>query len=350
MFEIAERLIAAADAGRVLAVATAVSIDGSAPRTVATSMAYDGHSVIGSIAGGCVEAAVIAECELVLADGQPRVVDYGVSDESAFAVGLTCGGQLRIQIELLKDATADELRRYLGGRSAAISLVLPRLQGGPLELNDLTASALRRIDAERRARIALGNSALVVVDCEDETLEVFFEVSAPAPQMIIFGAMEFSAALSVAAQMLGYRVIVCDPRPLFATAERLPGAEIVVAWPTTWLTAAEVDDRSVICVLSHDARFDAELIAIALASRAGYVGAMGSRATHDRRMASLREIGVAEMCLDRLHSPIGLDIGASTVEETAIAILAEVIATRTGAPAVSLTQTQGAIHRASLTR
>lgn len=293
MHEIADRLLAAHAAGRRLAVATAISIEGSAPRTVGTSMAFDGEAVMGSIAGGCVEGAVVETCELVLADGVPRTVEFGVSDETAFSVGLTCGGQLRIHTQLLTDELADALRRQ---------------------------------------------SAIEVCG--------FVDRAPVARRMIVFGAMEFSVALASAAAALGYRVTVCDPRPLFATSARFPAAELVVAWPTVYLAGTEVDARTVICVLSHDARFDAELIALALSLPVGYVGAMGSRTTHDRRVASLRERGVTDDTLARLHSPIGLDIGASTPEETAISILAEVLASRTDTTALSLTVTTGAIHSA----
>ncbi|CAN5172736.1 hypothetical protein BH09ACT2_BH09ACT2_05040 [soil metagenome] len=292
MFEIADRLLAAAAVGSRLAVATAVSIDGSAPRTVGTSMAFDGTSVIGSIAGGCVEGAVVETCELVLSDGIPRTVEYGVSDESAYSVGLTCGGKLRIHVQILDD--------------------------------DLISA----LAAQRDLDVCAG----------------FTERAPVERHLIVFGAMEFSAALSSAAQVLGYRVTVCDPRSLFTTPARFPGAEIVVSWPTVWFETAEVDDRTVICVLSHDARFDAELIALALDSPAAFVGAMGSRRTHDRRVASLRERGVSEEAIARLRSPIGLDLGASTVEETAVAILAEVIASRSAASALPLSTTAGAIH------
>ncbi|CAN5451773.1 hypothetical protein BH10ACT4_BH10ACT4_12750 [soil metagenome] len=294
MFEIVDRLLAAVAAGSRLAVATAVSIDGSAPRTVGTSMAFDGASVIGSIAGGCVEGAVVDTCELVLADGVTRTVEYGVSDETAYSVGLTCGGRLRIQVQLLTDDLVEALQ------------------------------------TRREIEVCSGFTERPPVD----------------RHLIVFGAMEFSAALSTAAQVLGYRVTVCDPRPLFTTTERFPGADVIVAWPTAWFETAEVDARTVICVLSHDARFDAELVALALASPAGFVGAMGSRRTHDRRVASLRERGVDAESIARLRSPIGLDLGGSTVEETAVAILAEVIAARSGASALPLSATAGEIHRA----
>jgi xanthine dehydrogenase accessory factor len=173
---------------------------------------------------------------------------------------------------------------------------------------------------------------------------VFFEVGTPPAHMILFGAMEFSVALAKAASLLGYRVTVCDPRGLFATPERFPTAEVVVEWPTTWLARTPVDERTVICVLAHDDRFDAEIIAQSLELPVGFVGAMGSRRTHERRLASLRDRGVSEGRIARLHSPIGLDLGASTPEETAVSILAEVLAARTGATAEPLRGTSGSIH------
>jgi len=292
MFEIADRILAAFDAGNRLAVATAIEITGSAPRPVGTSMAYDGSAVIGSIAGGCVEGAVVETCESVLADGIARTVDYGFSDETAFDVGLTCGGQLRIHVQLVTSEMADALR----------------------DQRDI------------------------------EVCREFTERPVEAARMIILGAMEFSAALAAAARVVGYRVTVCDPRALFATPERFLGCEIVVGWPPEYLAETAIDDRTVICVLSHDARFDAEAIDVALSSRAAYVGAMGSRLTHDRRVASLIEREVHPDRLARLHSPIGLDLGASTPQETAVAILAEVLAARMDATALPLTVTNGAIH------
>jgi xanthine dehydrogenase accessory factor len=366
MFEIADRLLAALDAtGRPIAVATAVSITGSAPRTVGTSMAYTGDVVIGSIAGGCVEGAVVGVCEDVLTDGAARTVEYGVSDDTAYSVGLTCGGQLRIHVQLVDPDSdiAAQLRVAVAGGAAGIASVVSDgivvIDGagssvihypthGELHIGDVPRAADRfahRVAAELETRILLGETALGTINCEGELLETFFEVSAAPARMIIFGAMEFSSALSQAAAVMGYRVTVCDPRSLFATAERFPTAEVVVAWPPNYLQSTAIDERTVICVLSHDDRFDTELVALALASPAAYVGAMGSRRTSDRRFDDLRALGVAEESLARLRSPIGLDIGASTPEETAVSILAEVLSARTAKPGVPLAATQGPIHQ-----
>jgi xanthine dehydrogenase accessory factor len=340
MFEIADRLLAALDAtGRPIAVATAVSITGSAPRTVGTSMAYTGDEVIGSIAGGCVEGAVVGVCEDVLADASARTVEYGVSDDTAYSVGLTCGGQLRIHVQLVAPDSdiANQLRAAQAGEAAGIASVVSDVPGHRFA---------HRVTAELQTRILLGETALSTIDCEGELLETFFEVSSAPARLIIFGAMEFSSALSQVAAVLGYRVTVCDPRSLFATAQRFPTAEVVVAWPPHYLASTPVDERTVICVLSHDDRYDTELVALALATPAAYVGAMGSRRTSDRRFDDLRALGIPEESLERLHSPIGLDVGASTPEETAVSILAEVLAVRTAKSGAPLAVTRGSIHRA----
>lgn len=349
MFEIAELLLAAASAGRTLAVATLVSTAGSSPRAVGTSMAFDGEAVFGSIAGGCVEGAIVEVCQLVLADGLPRTEEYGVEDENALSVGLSCGGSLRVHVSVLTSEALDGLRRAVAGAPAGMATVLAdSLTAGQVTGSKTDPAADRhreKITAELASRLGLGRMGLGAIDCDGENVEVFFEVSVPRARLIIFGATDFSVALSAAAQLLGFRVTVCDPRSLFATGARLPGAEVFVGWPTTWFETAEIDSRTVICVLSHDIRFDAEIIALALQSPAGFVGAMGSRRTHDRRTSELRFRGVAEDDLARLRSPIGLDLGAGTVEETAVAILAEVIAARSQSNAAPLSSTTGAIHR-----
>ena len=318
MLELAARLLARLDGsdqrpGGPIVVATVIAIDGSSPRTLGTSMAWDGESVIGSIAGGCVEGATVEVAERVLDDGRTRTVEFGVSDETALGVGLSCGGLLRIHLALLRpDAAADaatiaELRRAASGQSAHVSLTA---EGYRTDLCDA----------------------------------LYLDSRTPPARMIIVGAMEFSTALSNAAQVLGYAVTVCDPRELFTTTARFPGAELAVEWPPEYLARTALDERTVICLLSHDDRLDAEALAIAVRSSAGYVGAMGSRRTHARRMDALRELGVEPELLARVHSPIGLDLGASTPEETAISILAEVLADRAAASRRPLSVLDGAIH------
>ncbi|ROS59125.1 xanthine dehydrogenase accessory factor [Frigoribacterium sp. PhB160] len=345
MFEIADRLLDRLRAGERVAVATAVSVVGSAPRTVGTSMVVgaDG-TVIGSISGGCVEGALYETCQQVLADGRPVVESFGFSDEAGFEVGLSCGGTIEVVVRALTAADATvvhQLEEARAGRPASLTTVVgaaPTPGGAPA---DDEADAAGR-DAGGR----LGD----VVDPSDVDactgLRLFTERSEPAPRLLVFGAVEFAVALCDAGAALGWRVTVCDPRPVFMTPGRFRSAdEVVVEWPPAYLARTELDDRSVVAVLSHDDRFDAELVAAALASPAVYVGAMGSRVTHERRVRQLRALGVGDEAIARLHSPIGLDLGASTPEETAVSILAEVLAVRAGATGGRLRDRTDAIHR-----
>lgn len=317
MLEIAGPLLDSLDRGRSVAVATVVSIEGSAPRGLGASMAWDGSVAIGSVAGGCVEGAVLDVLEQVLADGRVREIEFGIPEsgsdaERALAVGLSCGGRLRFHLAVLD----------------------PDHRAG---------DALRRARAGLPARVALTSTGVEPGECPG----AFVDEAVPPTRLLITGAMAFSAALSAAAQTLGWRVTVIDPRSTFLTSERFPGAEIVVEWPPEYLarTAALLGPRDVVCLLSHDDRYDAEALHWALDSDAGYVGAMGSRLTDERRRKALRALGIAEERLARLHSPIGLDLGAITPEETAISILAEVIREREGGSGLSLTGTRGSIHR-----
>lgn len=318
MFEIAGRLLARIDAGERIAVATAVSITGSSPRTVGTSMALtENGSVIGSISGGCVEGAVHELCSRVLETGQAEFARFGFSDEVAFSVGLSCGGRVEV------------LATVLGADAASHPAV----------------TQLREAAAGRAARMtsSLDPGRLGFIDADGEVEHRFVERFDPPARLIIFGAVEFSVALSDAAAAVGYRVTVCDARSAFATPERFASAEhVVVQWPPDYLAGTEVDARTVICILTHDDRIDADLIETALAGPACYVGAMGSRGTHERRVEELVRRGIRD--LDRLRSPIGLDLGASTPEETAVSIMSEVLAVRSGASGAPLSRTSGAIH------
>ncbi|MGN6326538.1 XdhC family protein [Pseudolysinimonas sp.] len=311
VLEIADRLLARLDAGATLAVATVVRVEGSMPRTVGTSMAWDGEHVIGSIAGGCVEGAVVELAQQVLEDGVVRSERFGVSDDTAFGFGLSCGGVVGVRVALLRPDDP----------------VVPRL---------------RDAAAGRPARVVIAPDGHRIELCADGVVD---EVVPPA-RMIVLGAMEFSAALAAAARAVGYRVTIVDPRALFLTPERFPDAELVVRWPPEHLVATPIDERTVICVLSHDDRYDAEAILVALRSPAAFVGAMSSRRTLERRRAALRELGATDDELARLHAPIGLDLGAVTPAETAVSILAEILAARSGRAGESLRTTTGAIHSA----
>ncbi|WP_158866258.1 XdhC family protein [Leifsonia sp. AG29] len=358
MLELARPLAERAAAGRPLAVATVVAIDGSAPRAVGATMFVDADgAVVGSISGGCVEGAVVEACHAVLDGADPAVVRYGISDEAAMGVGLMCGGDLDVYIERLPAGDRPALAAARDGAAVSVGTIIagPRGLIGT-RVAELTDAQLRdsgaenisaaRIRAEHDAHARSGRSVTWHIQCGPIELSVFTDVAVVAPRLLIFGAVDFSAALADAGRLLGYHVTVCDARAVFATPERFPGAhEVVSAWPHVYLARTAVDERTVVCVLTHDLKFDVPLLELALALPVAYVGAMGSRRTHARRVRALREHGVPEVNLERLRSPIGLDIGASTPAETAVSILAEVIAVREGASGRSLSGTDGPIHR-----
>ncbi|UNO38475.1 XdhC/CoxI family protein [Streptomyces sp. MST-110588] len=367
--------------GRRVAVARVVEVSGSGPRQPGAAMAVteDGE-VAGSVSGGCVEGAVVAEALDVLARGGHRLVTFGYSDEDAFAVGLTCGGTVRLFIEEL-DAThllvADAVRAERpfalvtvidGPGTGAKALVRP---DGPPAPGDFGVRAALRdageaiADGVNALRTYTGTTdstnAINATNPTDTlgattgsvapsvTTTVFIDTYTPPPRMIILGAVDFSAALARAAKLLGYRVTVCDARATFATHRRFPMAdEIVVDWPHRYLdrVGTGLGPRDAVCVLTHDAKFDVPAVLSALRTDVGYLGAMGSRRTHEDRRDRLRAAGAGADELQRLMSPIGLAIGARTPEETAVAICAEIIALRgvRGATVASLRDTQGPVH------
>lgn len=327
MLEIAGRLLATLTAGHRVAAATVVSMTGSGPTVVGTSMAVDDTgAALGSVAGGCVEGALVDLCTAVLDGAAPGVQEYGVTDEDAFAVGLTCGGILRVHARELGPADVPVLAAAARGEEAVLVTALD----GPLP-----------VDVPVPTR-----SGLVRVQGPDGGVEVFVEVASAPPRMVVYGALEFSSALAAVARVAGYRVTVCDARAVLATPRRHPEAdEVVVDWPVRHLAQQRLGARDVVCVMAHDDRFDADLVLAALRSGAGYVGAMGSRRTQARRITELVERGITDDELARLHAPIGLDLGASTPGETAVSVLAEVLASRTGATALPLTDLAGPIHR-----
>ena len=371
MLDIAADLLEALGKGRRLAVATVTTVDGSAPRALGTSMAVDDQGrVLGSISGGCVEGAVYQAAETVLETGVPVLAEFGFTDGDAFEAGLSCGGRIEVFVHeitmggargALDARVVHELEATRDGRPAGVAIVVAGRAAGTviaatasapeIERDGLDPAAAQRILHELTARVSSGLSGTLDVDCDDEALRVLFVVAATAPRMIIFGAVDFSAALADASSLLGYHVTVCDARPLFATPRRFPSAdEVVVAWPSEYLRSTHTDSRTVICVLTHDEKFDIPLLEEALRLPVAFVGAMASRSTHERRIRALEDAGVSAARIARLHSPIGLDIGGSTPQETAVSILAEVIASRTGAAGASLRSQTGPIHRTAATR
>ncbi|HEX5467651.1 MAG TPA: XdhC/CoxI family protein [Gaiellaceae bacterium] len=290
--------------------AIVVRTERSAPREVGAALAVNERGeIVGSVTGGCVEPAVYEEAQGVLSGEPARLVEYGIADETAFEVGLPCGGTVWIFVAPVARDLLEEL-------AAAVRSETP------------TALALQVAGSE------IGDQRLVQPDgrlqpgIEGDT---FFLPLLPRPRMYVFGAIDHAAALARAGRLLGYRVTVSDARARFVTPERIPDAdELVVGWPDEVLEDAPVDERTAICVLTHDHKLDVPALKAALASPAGYIGAMGSRRTTEARAALLREEGLSEADLARIRAPIGLDIGSRTPAEVAVAIAAEIVSVRRG--------------------
>jgi xanthine dehydrogenase accessory factor len=308
--------------GRRIAVATLVERQGSAPRDAGASLALSAGEIAGSVTGGCVEPAVIQEAEAVLARGGARVRTYGIADDEAFEVGLSCGGTVAIAVyELdnrlvrpLADAVAADQPIAMTVRVDGADIGAQRLVVAGDDGDDLAAAAGRLL--------AAGESAIV----EAQGGPAFVASFAPRPAMYVFGAIDHAGALARVGKILGYRVTVCDARAAFVTRERFPDAdELVVDWPDRFLRTAPVDERTAICVLTHDHKFDVPALVAALETDAGYIGAMGSRKTTAEREERLRAAGVGDAGLARIHAPIGLPIGARTPEAVAVAIAAQIV-------------------------
>lgn len=363
MREVLGELTAVRSRGGATALATVVRTWRSAPRPAGASMLVtDEGEAVGSVSGGCVEGALFDVGQEVLADGLPRLETYGVSDDDAFAVGLTCGGILDVFVQKVDDQTWPELAGVAASIEAEEPVAVSTIVRGPgpvgqhlIVRGDRCEGSLgttRLDDTVREDTIGLlasGTTGFLHYGPQGERLgtglDVFVQSFAPPPQMYVFGAIDFSAALVRVGKLLGFKVTVVDARPIFATPKRFPDAdEVIVDWPHRWLPGRPVDSRTVIAVLTHDPKFDVPAIKAALATDAGYIGAMGSRRTHEDRVIRLKEAGVTDDELARVHSPIGLDLGARTPEETAISIAAEIIQSRWGGSGNRLAQTSGPIH------
>ena len=357
-------------AGEPFALATVVRTWSSSPRPAGAALAVNtAGEVVGSVSGGCVEGAVYDVAQQVLADGTARGAHYGISGADAFSVGLTCGGELDVTVVRVDPATDEGFGQVLAaieaGEPVAVATVIVAGEHGPgvgerrIVFNDRAIGTLgsdRLDDAitdDARGLLRAGHSEVLHYGSDGqrrlEEIEVFVAAFAPRPRMIVFGAIDFARAVARTGSFLGYRVTVCDARPVFATPARFPEAdEVVVRWPHSYLQeevdAGRVEESTVLTVLTHDPKFDVPLLEVALRSRAGYIGAMGSRRTHAARVADLRERGVTEAELERLSGPIGLDLGARTPEETAVSIAAEVIASRWGGTGRPLSALDGRIH------
>ncbi|MFG2917443.1 XdhC family protein [Kitasatospora sp. NPDC048298] len=375
MQDIAEQLLAWHATGRSFAVATVVGVSGSAPRDPGAALAVDADGeAVGSVSGGCVEGAVYELCQAAIASGRPALERFGYSDEDAFAVGLTCGGVLDVFVQPVVPGADTGLDAGIAHVAAGTPVALVRVIAGPDGLVGATlaitadgvegalspapstvggleravvAQARAMLEAGRTGRLVLGLDGRPCDDRRQGTVTCFVESYVPAPRMLVFGAIDFAAAVVRIGKFLGYHVTVCDARPVFATARRFPEAdEVVIDWPHRYLDSqlGRIDGRTVLCVLTHDAKFDIPLLERALRLPVGYVGAMGSRRTDRERVARLREVGLTEAELARLRSPIGLDLGSRTPEETAVSVAAEIVAHRRGGSCLPLSASDGPIH------
>ena len=346
---------------RVVA-ATLVEVIGSAPLNPGAVMLVDSVGQIeGSVTGGCVEGALVEEARRVFAGGPPRILTFGISDDLAGDVGLMCGGTVRILVAEIAGVAADVWRDALAaiadGRPVAVATVL----SGPLAgdvvavIDRKTVGALsielleHSVEKDLAGALEQGTSLLRRYGSDGtvtaQGLEVFIRVFTRPPRMIIIGAIDFSAEVARLASQLGYAVTICDARQAFLRSQRFSAfAEVVQQWPDEYLRTQTLERHDAVLVFSHDAKFDEPALTAALASEVGFVGAMGSRTTHADRTRRLREARVSEPDLARIASPVGLDIGACTPAETAVSVLAEIIAARTGRNGGHLSQTSGSIR------
>ncbi|MET3923004.1 XdhC family protein [Arthrobacter sp. UYEF20] len=367
--------------GQRCAVATIVAAGGSVPRPLGTSLLVSEHGdVLGSLSGGCVEGAVVDAALQAMRDDGPRLESFGYSAEDAFAVGLTCGGELEVHIQPLGSSPEAMdyamLNSLAGHHSTAALALIRRLDAGggavvvqdPVRFRAMESPELARLVGDHPATVYAAAAQLepllqggrtgmvrlappegcgpaagsVSGDRQPEPITLFVESRLPAARMLIFGANDFGAALLPAGKLLGYDVTLCDARPAFSSQGRFVAADQVVTdWPHRYLAAEAaagcVDGRSVVCVLTHDPKFDIPLLETALGLGLAYVGAMGSRRSHRQRIDALLAAGTPAEALERLHSPIGLDLGAVTPAEVAVSITAEILASRAPASLAPLT-------------
>ncbi|MFP3855237.1 MAG: XdhC family protein [Anaerolineales bacterium] len=333
--------------GRQVALSTVIKTWGSSPRKVGANMAVDAEgNIVGSVSGGCVEGAVVELSQSVLADGPSQKVHFGVSDETAWGVGLACGGEIDVFVESLDPGHFSFVEQAIEAELPVATLTITegpepwlgrkltvRGNQGEEVLADWEDDCIpdRALeiakDAIRTSRS--GSHMLVAEEGTEPELEVFVEVVPPPPSLIMVGGVHISVALAEFAKVLGYRTVVVDPRRAFGTPERFPEVDqLITSWPEEAFEGLALNTGTAIAVLTHDPKIDDPALMIALPSPAFYVGVLGSRRTHEKRLARLREAGLEEDLLDRLHAPIGLDIGAKSPEEIALSVLAEIIKVR----------------------
>jgi len=319
-----------------VALATVISTWGSTPRPTGSHMAVNPEGeFVGSVSGGCVEGAVVEASLEVIRSGEPQLLEFGVADELAWNVGLACGGQISVWVVPL--AAGEVFAHIDESLGAGDTVVLVMAVDGALR-GQLAAVGGDRVTATHPAMVAPAREAAEralasrePVDLELEGTRIFAEPHFPPPRLVVIGAVHTAIPLVSLAKVMGYRTIVVDARAAFATRERFPDAdELLVRWPDEALDQLRPDEGTAVVVLTHDPKFDEPALSAALRSRAGYIGAIGSRKTSGERLERLRALGFGDAELARIHGPIGLDLGGRTPEEVALAIMAEIVAVRHG--------------------
>lgn len=314
-------------ARRDIALATVVRTWGSSPRPVGSHMAVNADGAfVGSVSGGCIEGAVIQEALAAIEDGKPRLLDFGVSDEQAWEVGLACGGRVQVYVEAIaRDALFDRLLTVRAAQRPAA--LVTRLTDGEQALveTDQIAGTLQLapVDLAKARQRMMGNQSGML----DESESLFVRVHAPPPRLLIVGAAHIAQSLASMAGMAGYDVTVIDPRRAFASTERFPGVAISTEWPDEAMARLAPDASTAVVTLTHDPKLDDPALAAALVSPAFYIGALGSTRTHAKRIERLTAMGLADQ-IQRIHAPVGLDLGGRHPVEIAIAILAQIIGVR----------------------
>ncbi len=333
--------------GERTAIATVVAVKRSAPRPPGAKMVVGEHGeVAGSVSGGCVEGAVVEVADAILRGGPPQLLSFGIADADAWEVGLPCGGEIDVFVAGYEPGEFERLARD-GQRAVEVTVIDGEGTGAKLlvDLEGRRAGTLG--DAERDAAAAAVAAELIWTEASERRGELFYDVVAPDPRLVLFGAVDITASVCRLARVTGWRPYVVDPRARFATAERFPDAiEVIAGWPEeAFGRLGGIDPATSIAVLTHDPKLDDAALLLALRSPARFVGAMGSRRAQESRRERLLAAGLAESQLARLAAPLGLDLGAVNREETALSILAEVVAARHGRDGGRLRQARGRIHQ-----
>ncbi len=325
-----------------IALATVVQTWGSSPRRIGAKMALTANGEIcGSVSGGCVEGAVYETGLAVIKTGQPQLLHFGVSNETAWDVGLACGGMIDVFVQKIDREWYAALRPIIASdRSSVIATVI----SGPIDLlarsiivtddgstiGMLSAEIDRAVMAAALHALRNGQSQRCTID-QPEPIEFFLDVIAPAPEVIAVGGVHIAIALTQLAKVMGYRTTVIDPRGVFGTEARFPHIDrLIHAWPDEALKQINLSSLSAVVMLTHDPKLDDPALKIVLPSEAFYIGALGSRTTQEQRRQRLLADGISEADLAKLHGPVGIDLGGQTPEEIALAVMAQIVATRNG--------------------